>query len=78
MKLTRRAVDFNGEHRGKSQTHADNDVDILASTPLETLCNRSVSAQVRSAKGQAVVDIPSRRPIATLCISMVRVTATRR
>lgn len=76
-KPTRRAVNFKGEPRGKRQIHAANDVDIPATKPLETLCNRMVSARARSAEGRGVVDIQRRQPIATLCISMVRVTAER-
>ncbi|WP_159086711.1 hypothetical protein [Burkholderia sp. NRF60-BP8] len=51
------------------------DVDIPASTPLEMLCNRTVSARTRSAEGGGVVDIRRFRPLGTLCISMVRATA---
>ncbi|MBN3784673.1 hypothetical protein G3O06_45290 [Burkholderia sp. Ac-20345] len=76
MKLTRRAVNFNGECQHSSVLDADNGVDIPASTPLETLCNRTVSARARSAEGHVIVDIPTRRPIGTLCIPMVRVTAS--
>ncbi len=58
--------------------HSVNGVDIPASTPLETLCNRTVSARARSAEGRGIVDIPPHRPIAMLCISSVRVTASSR
>ncbi|WP_157692798.1 hypothetical protein [Burkholderia sp. ABCPW 11] len=51
------------------------DVDIPAPTPLEMLCNRTVSARARSAEGRGIVDIRRFRPLGTLCISMVRMTA---
>jgi len=71
-------VNFNGEHRGKSQKNADDGVDIPTSTPLETLCNRTVSARARPAEGSAIVDIPRHQRIGTLCIPMVSVTAISR
>lgn len=74
-KPTRRAVNFNGERRHTSVPRADNGVDIPAPTSLETLCNRTVS---EPDWGSGIVDILRRRPIATLCISRVRVTASSR
>ncbi|EPZ91569.1 hypothetical protein BURCENBC7_AP4670 [Burkholderia cenocepacia BC7] len=51
------------------------EVDIPPPTPLETLCNRTVSALARPAEGRVVVDIRRHRPIGTLCISTVSVTS---